>query len=74
MDYEVSESKCAFPGQAFINKPANTDWVQSGSALCQAWGQGSRLGEGTVSTLEEFGWYLRRQHVPVRIIKEVPSG
>lgn len=21
MDYEVSESECAFPGQAFINKP-----------------------------------------------------
>lgn len=57
MDYEVSESKCAFPGQAFINKPAKIYWAWPDSALCQAWGWGSGLGEGTVSALEEFsGW------------------
>lgn len=55
MDYEVTESKCAFPGQAFINKPAKIYCAQPGSALCQAWEQGFRLGEGTLSALEEFG-------------------
>lgn len=34
----------------------------------------ARLGEGTVSTLEEFGWWVGRQHVPERRIKEAPSG
>lgn len=33
----------------------------------------ARLGEGTVSTLEEFAWWVGRQHVPTRI-KEVLSG
>lgn len=57
MDYEVSESKCTFPGQAFIYKPAKIYWAWPGSALCQACGRGSRLGGGTVSALEEFsGW------------------
>lgn len=56
MDYEVSESKCAFPGQAFINKPAKMYWAWPDSAL-SGLGVGVQLGEGTVSALEEFsGW------------------
>lgn len=34
----------------------------------------AKPGEGTVSTLKEFGWWVGRQHVPARRIKEVPSG
>lgn len=45
MDYEVSESKCAFPGRAFIHKPAKIYWARPGSTLCQAWGQGPGSGK-----------------------------
>lgn len=57
MDYEVTETKCAFPGQAFINKLAKIYCAQPGSALCQAWERESRLRSGTLSAPEEFsGW------------------
>lgn len=54
MDYEVTETKCAFPGQAFINKLAKIYCAQPGSALYQAWEGESRLRSGTLSAPEEF--------------------
>lgn len=34
----------------------------------------ARLGDGTVSTLEEFSVWVGRQHVPAGRIQEVHSG